>query len=88
MNKQTLACPVALLIFHYGDSDYSVELFDKTQRYAQRILAETGKDDYSEFIRAMVIIYFVMSPGSRNTLEFMKILLTVSEEGRGTYFNG
>lgn len=76
------ATAVALLIFRYGDSDYSVELFDKAERYAQRILAETKKDDYSEFIRALVIIYFVTSPDPRNTLDFMSLLLSASEEGK------
>ena len=77
---------VALLIFHYGESDFSEQLFEKAERYAQRILVDTKKDDYSDFIRAITIIYFVMSTDSSNTLEFMRLLLSVAEQGKKKLF--
>lgn len=72
----------ALLVFQYGDSDFSEELFEKAQRYARRILVDTKDDDYSEFIRAITIIYFVMSSNSKETLEFMHLLLQVTDQGK------
>lgn len=72
----------ALLVFQHGDSDLSEEILEKAARYARRILIDTRKDDYSVFIKAIAIIYFVASSDSADTLEFMCLLLSIADKGK------
>ena len=69
---------LALLVFHSGESDFSDEIFDKFDRYANRILSDTRKDDYSELIRAVAIVHFVASDNPSITQTFMNLLLTLA----------
>jgi hypothetical protein len=72
------AIVAALMAWSSGSAD---EIFEKMARYSEKILTtEIRKgDDYSQFVTATAIIFFVESPDSCYTLTFMQTLLESAE---------
>lgn len=64
----------ALMAWVLGEAG---SMFDKTQRYAERVLTTEIKhgEDYSEFVLAVAVIYFVESPDSYDTIALCQLLL-------------
>ena len=77
---------VGLIVFHYGIDNFTEEIFEKMKRYAARILSDVQKDDYSELIRSIAIIYFVICDDPSDTYEFMRLLLSVADKGVSQYW--
>lgn len=75
------ATALALMAWSLGEAD---DVFDKARRYAEKVLTTEMKkgDDYSEFVLAISIIYFVESPESYDTLALCRLLLDSAEHER------
>ena len=72
------ATAAALMAWVSRDADL---FFDKTRRYAEKILTTEIKkgDDYSDFVIGTAVIYFVQSPDSYDVLALCRLLLSSAE---------
>ena len=77
------ATAAALMAWVLGDADL---LFDKTRRYAEKILTTEIKkgDNYSEFVIGIAVIYFVESPDSYDVLTLCRLLLSSAEHEKSS----
>lgn len=72
------ATAAALMAWVLEDAD---TIFDKTRRYAERILTTEIKkgEDYSDFVIGIAVIYFIESPDPYDVLALCRLLLSSAE---------
>lgn len=61
--------------------DVCTSLFEKLKFAAGKILSKSIQDDYSDFIEACSIGYFVAAHQPQETINFMRVILDIALQG-------